>query len=106
MQQSTLYISHQSRLLQIPVREIELVVSYGNYCRIMTQQQTFTVQKRIGVIVGMLPQRDFCRVHKLYIVSLKHVSFLEGRYLRVGKTEVPIGDVYYGRFKRRIRIVT
>ena len=41
-----------------------------------------------------LPRKQFMRVHKSYIVSIKHVNSLEGNELNLGQIRVPVGGIY------------
>ncbi|RYF98802.1 MAG: LytTR family transcriptional regulator [Chitinophagaceae bacterium] len=42
----------------------------------------------------LLPVGQFLRIHRSYIVGLAHFKFLEGNFLKVGNTDLPIGATY------------
>jgi DNA-binding LytR/AlgR family response regulator len=42
----------------------------------------------------LLPGQQFVRVHKSYIVNIKHIDSIERNRIFIGKTVIPIGDTY------------
>jgi len=41
-----------------------------------------------------LPNTEFIRVHKSFIVSIHHVKSVEGNELNLGKVRIPIAGTY------------
>jgi DNA-binding LytR/AlgR family response regulator len=41
-----------------------------------------------------LPLKDFVRVHKSYIVALRHISAIERSRIFIDDTVIPVGDNY------------
>jgi len=41
-----------------------------------------------------LPETQFIRVHKSYMVSIDKIKTLEGNLLHIGKEKIPIGALY------------
>jgi DNA-binding LytR/AlgR family response regulator len=41
-----------------------------------------------------LPSRHFIRVHKSYIIALKHIRSIYGNTIELGKATIPIGINY------------
>ena len=46
-----------------------------------------------------LPDRDFMRVHRSYIVRKQCISVLERGNIIFGKTTIPVGESYRKRFQ-------
>jgi DNA-binding LytR/AlgR family response regulator len=42
----------------------------------------------------MLPEKEFVRVHRSYIVSLKKIRSFTSELMEIEKTEIPIGKLY------------
>ena len=42
----------------------------------------------------MLPEKEFARVHRSYIVSLKKIRTFTSELIGIGNTEIPIGKLY------------
>jgi DNA-binding LytR/AlgR family response regulator len=41
-----------------------------------------------------LPARQFIRVHKSYIVAVRHIHTIYGNSIELGKVTIPIGSNY------------
>ncbi|ULQ55442.1 LytTR family transcriptional regulator [Flavihumibacter rivuli] len=105
MAQQDLFIPFQNRLRRISTADIILVEAARNYCRIRTKQQHYLVQKTICDMATLLSQADFCRVHRKYIISLRHITFIERNYVMLGDTEIPIGSTFHKDFLNRLTIL-
>lgn len=46
-------------------------------------------------ILEKLPADRFMRVHRSYIVSLKHIRSVRKKSIFLGPLHIPIGDTYY-----------
>jgi DNA-binding LytR/AlgR family response regulator len=42
----------------------------------------------------MLPENDFVRVHRSYIVSLRHIRTFTSEVIEIEDKEIPIGKLY------------
>ncbi|MDX1349367.1 MAG: LytTR family DNA-binding domain-containing protein [Putridiphycobacter sp.] len=49
-----------------------------------------------------LSGKHFVRVHKSYIVNLKHVKAIEGNMIHVGEQKIPIGLSYKEAFMNKL----
>jgi len=49
-----------------------------------------------------LPQTEFVRVHKSYIISLRHISSVERSRIFIGDVIIPVGDSYRESFYKLI----
>jgi DNA-binding LytR/AlgR family response regulator len=45
-------------------------------------------------ILEKLPENDFIRVHRSYIIPLKKVSSIQSKSLQIGEFTIPIGNTY------------
>jgi DNA-binding LytR/AlgR family response regulator len=50
-----------------------------------------------------LPLVHFIRVHKSYIISRNKIKFFEGKYVKVGNADIPIGNSYKEEISNRLK---
>lgn len=61
-----------------------------------------TIQKRITALFSMkdleekLPSDRFLRIHKSYIISIKHIDSFDGNWISIKESLIPIGKLYRG----------
>ena len=53
-----------------------------------------TLSFHLAVIEKQLPETDFIRIHRSYLVNLKHVTALVGNSLKIGEQFLVIGREY------------
>ena len=56
-------------------------------------------------ILKMLPSDQFIRIHKSYIISLKHIEIIEKARVIINKKTIPIGITYREHFSKTIKKV-
>ncbi len=91
-------------LTKVFLKDIQYAEAYGNYIfvfrvigdRIMSKQ-TLTQFKE------QLPQSDFIRIHKSFILSLKAINYIDGNEISVSSRKIPIGKVYRENLLSRLR---
>ncbi|MEN0050863.1 MAG: LytTR family DNA-binding domain-containing protein, partial [Bacteroidota bacterium] len=49
---------------------------------------------QLSSFVQKLPETQFLRVHKSFVVALKKMERIEGNRVFIGKQEIPIGGKY------------
>jgi len=45
-------------------------------------------------VEAMLPEKDFIRAHRSFIVSLQKIKSFTSELIEIDKTEIPIGKIY------------
>ena len=50
-------------------------------------------------IQQLLPDSQFVRVHKSYIVAIDKINSIERGRIRIGNQHIPIGDTYRKEFE-------
>lgn len=96
-------IKTNGRLINIPAGEIQLLEAYSNYIKVFTTIQTYPFLVRNGIDEAelKLPAKYFCRVHRSYIVGLRHVKQIYDYTIRIGSKEIPLAKTYSAIFLSR-----
>ncbi len=68
--------------------------SIGDYVKVhLDAEKTLIINDTLRTLESVLPS-TFVRVHKSYIIALKHLKYLEGNQAKVRETKIPIGQSY------------
>jgi two-component system, LytTR family, response regulator LytT len=92
----SIYIRTNSRLKRIKFEEICYVEALRDYITISTTNENYTARINMKEITRFLPERDFVRIHKSFIVrldkifSIKYVSLVVEGSMK----EIPVGNFY------------
>lgn len=86
---------HKGKYIKIKFEDILMIEGSGNYVTIYTlQQEKIIVLLTFKYLEDHLPQTQFIRTHKSYIVAFKAISGLDGNTVILGDLSVPIGVTY------------
>jgi len=61
---------------------------------VFTSNQKIVIRQNMETALQLLPEGIFLRVHRSYIVSLRHVAVAGKHSVQVGAYTVPVGNAY------------
>ena len=95
-----LFLKVDKRFLQINLRDIICLESYGNYVKVWTGDNFLLTPRTLTSFEEELPSEQFARVHKSFILQKTRINYLEGNqiFMTNGMT-VPIGKSYRSTVK-------
>lgn len=96
--QSYALVWKQNSYVKVAFDDILWVKAERSYSVIrLVQKSEVIVSSNLAVIEKVLPAPDFVRIHRSYIVNLRHVESLVGNSLKVEKSLLTIGREYRER---------
>jgi two-component system LytT family response regulator len=90
----TLYIKSGYRNLRLPADTILYMESLKDYVKIHTTTGPITTKYKISEMEADLESSHFLRIHRSFIVNLRHISAYTSSHVEIGATELPIGESY------------
>ena len=91
---SGLYIKSAHRNIKVNPDDILYMESLKDYVKIYTPDGTITTKYKISDMEAELAGKGFVRVHRSYIINLKHLTAFTSSDIEIGKVEIPIGESY------------
>jgi DNA-binding LytR/AlgR family response regulator len=91
---SSLFLKVDKRLVQIDLNDIVYIEALGDYLKVHCGAQIYVTYMPIGKFEALLPPGRFIRIHRSTIVSKQSIRFIEGNFVRVNETDLPIGLTY------------
>jgi DNA-binding LytR/AlgR family response regulator len=89
---------------QVRVRDILYLEKDGNYMNLHLKDRTILIRESMGDIFDLVPAADFVRVHKSYVVAIKHIAMIETHQLTIAGKKIPVGSTYREAFRSRLGI--
>jgi DNA-binding LytR/AlgR family response regulator len=83
---------------KVELPDITVIEAFGDYVKIRVKENTLMVHQTLHRMEDQLPASDFRRIHKSFIISLRHLSHIDGNVAHVGEHEIPIGQTYRAGF--------
>jgi DNA-binding LytR/AlgR family response regulator len=71
-------------------QDIQFVEALQNYVTIHTTNKKYITYLTFKSIEESLPNEEFIKVHKSYLVAANKIESIEGNIIRIGQHEIPI----------------
>jgi len=90
-----LFLKVDYSMVKVPFEEIFFIEGLDNYLKIhFDNGKTLLVRMSMKAISEKLPESEFVRVHRSYIIPLKKVRSVRNKIIHLDKQEIPIGTNY------------
>ncbi len=91
---------HKGRIIKIDFVDLYYVEAKNNYVAFHNGNMQILVYSTMSEIEGFLPENQFIRIHRSYIVAFSKISFIENHYLHFKNIDdkIPIGKNYWQNF--------
>lgn len=103
------YISVKAdhKVILVKISDIDYIESESEYLRLhLNSGEVVMTLLRLKNIEPILPTSDFMRIHRSYIVNLKHIKAIaKGRVFLSDDVSLPVGDNYREAFNNYIEKV-
>jgi len=92
--QAALYIKSAHKNVRLNPDDILYMESMKDYVKICTAEGTITTKYKISDMDAQLTGKGFLRVHRSFIINMKHLTAFTASDVEIGKIEIPIGESY------------
>jgi len=92
--QTHLFIKAKNKIYQLKNDDILFAEASGNYTKIYLINQVLKPTIGFTAFEEMLPDDQFIRVHRSFIINKTKLTYLEGNRLFIDNYEVPVGSYY------------
>lgn len=94
-----LFVKTEHRIQKINLSEILYVEGLENYVSIQTSTERILSLQTLKRLAEQLPPKEFVRVHRSFIISMRHISYVERSSIFLNNGfSIAIGNSYRGNF--------
>ena len=97
-----IFVKTEHRIQKVNLADIMYVEGLQNYVVLHTPTEKVISLQTLKKLEEQLPAAEFVRVHKSYIVAMRHITAIERSRISINKILIPVGDSYRQDFFRRI----
>jgi len=98
----TVFIKSGPQTYQVKVDEILYLEKDGNYITVHLKDKNILIRENMGDIFDLVSATDFIRVHKSYVVAIKHITMIEVHQIVINGEKIPIGSTYRDLLRSRL----
>lgn len=89
-----IFVRSDRKMIKINFDDIRFIESLSDYIKIHLSDKTIITRETITNIEAKLPQKDFIRTHRSFIVSISNIESFTNEYIEIGINEIPISRSY------------
>jgi DNA-binding LytR/AlgR family response regulator len=94
-----IFIRADYSLIKIQLADILYVEGLDDYLKIyIHNQKTVVARMTMKSMVEKLPEKEFIRVHRSFIIPFKGILFVRNKVIHISQKEIPIGNSYEENF--------
>jgi len=86
----------------VKISDILYLEKDGNYITVHLRDRNILIRENMGDVFGLVPESEFVRVHKSYVVAIRHISMIEVHELTVYGEKIPIGNTFRDTLRKRL----
>jgi DNA-binding LytR/AlgR family response regulator len=89
-----IYLKSGYKYFKLDLQQVFYVESRKDYIRVITKEKVIVSKYKLSDLEKELEGKGFLRIHRSYIVNLRHVTAFTASDLEVDGQQLPIGDSY------------
>ena len=96
--QDFFFVKSNKKTYKVKFSEICYVEGLGDYVQLHLTDQKIVANLSMKKMMEILPEKDFYRIHKSFIISLQKLELVEGNSVKINNKRLPIGNSYRQQF--------
>ena len=101
--ESFIFVKTEYRLERIDIDSILYIKGMKDYLRIICTDKKIMTLQSFAKIEDSLPTKNFCRVHKSFIVAIDKIKSVERGVILIADERITISNTYKDNFYSKIR---
>lgn len=98
-EENFIYLKVEKSLQKVFIKDIVYIESQKNYIKLKTIEREIVVLKSISSIEKSLPEKQFLRIHRSYIVAIQFIDSISPSKLILKGISIPVGRKYKDEVK-------
>ena len=97
------FVRADRKMIKICHSEILFIESLSDYIKIHLTGKTVVTRETITSIEAKLPQNEFIRTHRSFIVSIDKIDLFTCELVEIGKKQIPISRSYKNEVLKQLK---
>lgn len=100
-----IFIKSNLKKLKIFTSRIKYIEAYGDYVKVITDDESHLVLSTMKSFETDLPHEKFIRVHKSFIINLSKIDKFNSKFIEIGTVKIPLSRTKKDELKKAIKHV-
>jgi DNA-binding LytR/AlgR family response regulator len=88
------YFRADRKMVKVMLHDILYIESMKDYIKVVTTNGVVITKQSISSVEAMLPEKEFIRTHRSYIVASRHIRSFTSELIEINHSEIPIGKLF------------
>lgn len=98
-----IFVKTEYRLERVDLNDILYIEGMKDYLRIVCSNKKIMTLQNFAKFEESLPVKNFCRVHKSFIVAIDKIKSVERSVIIIADQRIPVSNTYKDKFFSKIR---
>ncbi len=85
-----IFVSSSLKKVRLVINDIKWIEGLGDYVKVVTDDANVLVLSTMKAFIKKLPENQFLRIHKSYIVNLNRVKQFSSGFVEIGGKQIPL----------------
>jgi len=100
--EATILIKSGPQAYRVKLADILYLEKDRNYLTVHVKDKQILIRENMSDIFDLVPAAGFVRVHKSYVVAIRHITMIEMHQLTINGEKIPIGVTYRESLRARL----
>ena len=107
---NTVFVRTGTDIVRLELEQVRYIRSESNYVRFLLSEEAPGDRRELTSLMSLkdlerkLPD-GFVRVHRSYIVNLRHIDKLDSADIKIGRDLIPVSETYRDELIRRLELL-
>ena len=89
-----MFVRSDRKMVKINFFDILFIESLGDYVKVFTNDNTIITRETISSFEEKLPELEFLRVHRSFIIAINKIDSYTNEYIEIQKKAIPVSRSY------------
>ena len=100
-----IFVRHHDKMVKVDIKDILYIEAERNYCRIHSKDKEYLLVMTLKDLDEKLPDRDFIRIHRSFIVNLSHIDEIATSHVVVARKAIPVSKPLKDELLKRLQTI-
>lgn len=100
-----IYLKSGPQTYPVKLNDIQYLEKDGNYMTVHLKDKHILIRENMSNVFDLVPASGFIRVHKSYVIAIKHITLIEAHQLTINGETIPIGSSYRDTLRARLGMI-
>ncbi len=101
----SIFVREGKHFVKVHLKDIRYLEAFGSYSKLHADNRVFIIACNLNKMMQKIAEHEFVRIHRSYVVNLAHVSGINGDYMEIDQTKLPVSYTYRKMLMERLRLV-